>query len=184
MQGKNRWMSVFFLIILVLFLTACNSNNSSNGKGGNDNPFDFYNQVNLGAVKEDIDVALGVDPLEKEDSYIYVNAEDGFGVMVMYDPENVVIMKTLYHEDEKKIMALSNATVSESQIAEISEGMAYKDVKALLGTDGIEIIQVMNPASQDKPIYMMIWFNSDNTGIYTSFLGDRGSVIEAFYFKE
>jgi hypothetical protein len=36
----------------------------------------------------------------------------------------------------------------------------------------------------DKPIHMMIWFNEDNTGLYVTFLGEKGLVLSVNYYNE
>jgi hypothetical protein len=81
-------------------------------------------------------------------------------------------------------MALSDAVVTEEQGSSITEGMSYDDVVSLLGTEGIEIIQMVNPSDMDKPIHMMIWFNEDNTGLYVTFLGEKGLVLSVNYYNE
>lgn len=42
-------------------------------------------------------------------------------------------MKIVYNADESKIMALSNTTVTEDQLASITPGMTYDEVKGFLG---------------------------------------------------
>jgi len=94
-----------------------------------------------------------------------------------------VIMKTLYNADESKLMALSNATVTEDQLASITKGMTYEEVKGILGGDGIEIISMANPLDKTNPINVMIWFNDDETGFYVTFIGDKGTVQSVKYWK-
>ena len=181
---SNRWINLLFLLILALLLTGCKqASDEPEAKIDPIDPFNFYKQIELGDSKDDVDTLFDVDPIEKEGSYTYVDPDGSFGVMIVYDSGNTVFMKTLYNEDESQIMSLSDAKVTEDQVDSILEGMSYKEVKSLLGTDGIEIIEMTNPADLDKPIYMFIWFNPDNTGIYGSFLGDKGTVVNAVYFE-
>lgn len=179
MRGKVRWIELLLFMILFLSLTGCHKD----GANKSIDPYYFYNQVKLGAGKEDIDLTLGIEPQQKESSAIYIDLNSGFGVDVVYDVNNTVTMKTLYHDNEKEIMALSDARVDESLNDSLSEGISYEDVKDLLGGDGTEIIQIMNPADPNKAIYVSIWFNPDQTGVYASFLGERGRLINAVYYK-
>ncbi len=180
MKRNVQWLGLFFLMIL-LFLTGCNQAGAN--KDSEIDPYNFYNQVELGVLKEDVDAVLGVEADEEEGAYIYSDAKSGFGVEVVYDFNNSVTMKTLYHDNEKEIMNLSDASVDQSLNDSLAEGMTYQEVKALLGSDGAEIIQVMNPADPNKAIHVIIWFNSDQTGIYASFLGDKGNLINAVYYE-
>ncbi len=179
MRRMVQGISLFLSLIFFLFLVGCNQG----GDNEEIDPYRFYNQVALGAVKEDVDLLVGIEPKQEESSSTYIDSNSGFGVEVVYDFNNTVTMKTLYHDDEKEIMALSDASVDESLNDLLTEGMSYEEVKALLGGEGTEIIQVMNPADPNKAIYVIIWFNPDQTGVYASFLGDRGSLINAVYYK-
>jgi hypothetical protein len=89
----------------------------------------------------------------------------------------------LYHEDDSEIMGLSDASVSEEQMANIIEGMPYNKVKSLLGSDGTEIIEMANPVDVNNPIIMKIWFNDDQTGFYVTFLGHQGTVKSVKFWK-
>lgn len=179
MDRRVRWVGLFLFLILLLSVTGCHKD----GANKNIDPYHFYNQVKLGASKEEIDLTLGIEGQQEESSAIYIDSNNGFGVDVVYDVNNTVTMKTLYHDNEKEIMALSDARVDESLNDLLSEGMAYEDVKDSLGGDGTEIIQVMNPVDPNKAIYVRIWFNPDQTGVYASFLGERGHLINAVYYK-
>lgn len=180
---KKRGLIKFCLVLMfsLLFLTGCNQETGSRPAS---DPFDFYNRVELGELKEAVEADLGVTGVLSDGTYQYVDEATGFGVMVVYDSGNAVNMKTIYNADETKIMALSDAQVSEEQVANITEGMSYEDVVGILGTDGVEIIQMVNPSDIEKPIHMMIWFNDDNTGLYVTFLGEKGLVLSVNFYNE
>lgn len=171
---------VFFLGLLVMF-SGCS--NTATEKASNSDPFNFYNKVQLSQLKSEVNTALGVVPEEKDGAFIYKDANTGYGVLVNYDSSDMVSMKTLYHADESKIMALSNAKVTEDQLASISKGMTYEEVKAILGGEGIEVVSTANPIDKNNPINVMIWFNDDETGFYVTFIGNKGTVQSVKYWK-
>jgi hypothetical protein len=179
-RRKSFLKGLLLVLITLCFLTftACSQ------QAALSDPFDFYNRVELGATKEQVESDLGVTGVLSDGTYQYVDETTGFGVMVVYDSGDAVNMKTIYNADETKIMALSDAVVTEEQGSSITEGMSYDDVVSLLGTEGIEIIQMVNPSDMDKPIHMMIWFNEDNTGLYVTFLGEKGLVLSVNYYNE
>ncbi|WKY45788.1 hypothetical protein Q5O14_06730 [Eubacteriaceae bacterium ES2] len=180
MKRKSFFKIVIYVVITLSFLTltACSQQSALS------DPFDFYNRVELGETKDQVEADLGVTGVLSDGTYQYVDEATGFGVMVVYDSGNTVNMKTIYNADETEIMALSDAVVTEEQGNSITEGMSYDDVVSLLGTEGIEIIQMVNPSDMDKPIHMMIWFNQDNTGLYVTFLGEKGLVLSVNYYTE
>ena len=61
--------------------------------------------------------------------------------------------------------------------------MTYEEVKALLGTDGLETITKVNLNDENNPTSMMIWFNDDQTGYYITFLGHQGTVKSVKFWK-
>jgi len=126
---------------------------------------------------------LGVKPLEKDESYIYMDADTDFGVQVSYDAADLVSMKILNNEDDSQVMALSDASVSENQLESIKEGLTYEEVTSILGSEGMEIIRVANIVDPNTPTIMMIWFNDDQTGFYIPFFGEKGTVQSVKYWK-
>ena len=171
---------IVFCLGMVLVLSGCGG---SAIKEANSDPFNFYNQVQLGQPKSEVDATLSIKPEEKEGTFIYKDDKTGFGVAINYDASNLVSMKTLYHADEKQIMALSHAKVTEDQLTSITKGITYEEVKTILGSDGLEIIRLANPVDPNTPVSTMIWFNDDQTGIYVTFSGEKGTVISAKYWK-
>ncbi|MBU4540168.1 MAG: hypothetical protein KJ774_02960 [Firmicutes bacterium] len=184
MRKSSRSAALMFTIIgfsLMVSLSGC-VGTGTKGEGAK-SPDYFYNQVNLGMEKSQVESALAVKPEEKEGTFIYTDDQTGFGVQIGYDASDIVVSKILYHDDESQIMALSDASVEEDQLASITAGMPYDQVESLLGSAGIEIIEMVNPVDVNNPIVLMIWFNDDQTGFYVTFLGHQGTVESAKFWK-
>jgi hypothetical protein len=180
---KRRIPVFLFPVILILSLMVVFSGCTGTKDEAVNSPDHFYNQVNLGMEKNQVESTLGVKPEEKDGTYIYTDDQTGFGVQVSYDASDLVSSKVLYHDQDSEIMGLSDANVSEDQMASITEGMPYDEVKSLLGSEGTEIIEMANPVDAKNPIVMMIWFNDDQTGYYVTFLGHQGTVKSVKFWK-
>lgn len=112
-----------------------------------------------------------------------MDKDSGFGVQVSFDASDIVSMKAIYHPDESKIAALSGADVTKEKGAGITEGMTYDEVKNLLSSEGLEVVQAANPADPNTPVVMMIWFNKNATGYYIAFVGEKGTVSSINYYE-
>lgn len=182
---KNKLMrpllAVIFFLGLVVMFSGC-TNTATKNESSND-PYNFYNKVQVNQLKSEVDTALGVAPKEKDGAFIYTDKNTDFGVTINYDTSDRVSLKTLYNADESKMMALSNSKVTEDQLASITEGMTYEEVKAILGGDGKELLSRANPLDKNNPINVMIWFNDDETGFYVTFIGEKGTVKSVKYWK-
>lgn len=171
---------IFCLSLMVLF-TGCSG---SGTKGtGNSDPYNLYDKVTMGQTKSEVDKTLGVTPEKKDGTFIYADKDSGFGVQVSYDASDMVSMKAMYHSDESKIAALSGAEVTKEKGASITAGMTYDEVKNILGSEGLEVVQAANPADPNTPVVMMIWFNKDETGYYVAFVGNKGTVSSINYYE-
>lgn len=140
------------LLCLLFLVSGCGQSGSDSGGDSSDttqtagDPYALYNQVQMGQTKEQVDATLGVKPEELASfSYIYTD-KDGYGVAVGYSDilsktnTPVVITKMIYGT---KATLYMNAVgkkneVTDDQVAKITEGMTYAEVKAILGSDGIE----------------------------------------------
>jgi hypothetical protein len=179
---KRRNLFVFPVLVILAMLVMLSGCTGTKNEVAN-NPDYFYSQVQLGMEKSQVESALGVKPEEIDETNVYTDEQTGFGVQISYDVSDRVVSKILYHEDDSEIMGLSDASVSEEQMANITEGMPYNEVKSLLGSDGTEIIEMANPVDVNNPIIMMIWFNDDQTGFYVTFLGHQGTVKSVKFWK-
>lgn len=145
--------------------------------------YNFYNKVTLGQTKVDVEAALGVVPeTSTNGESVFYDPGNGYGVSVVYDANNLVTAKTLLiAPGAAEFLALNNASVSESQVAGIKEGMTYDEVKAILGVEGMEFVRMKNPIDINKPLLGMAWVNSDGSSIIVTFTGYKGIVNDAEY---
>lgn len=176
-KGLGKLLAVVGALGVIIMLSGCSKENKKV------DALNFYNLIQLRQSKDEVDAALKAKPKQVNGEYIYIDANTGFGVSVFYDSDNLVYTKALYNADNTKIFALSDASVTEDQLAAITPGMTYEQVKELLGTDGLETITKVNPNDENNPTSMMIWFNDDNTGLYVLFNGYEGTVENAKYWK-
>jgi hypothetical protein len=145
--------------------------------------YNFYNKVTLGQAKANVEAALGVVPeTNANGESVFYDPGNGYGVSVVYDANNLVTTKTLLvAPGAAEFLALNNASVSESQVAGIKEGMTYDEVKAILGVEGMEFIRMKNPIDINKPLLGMAWVNSDGSSIIVTFTGYKGIVNDVEY---
>lgn len=188
-------LAIIFFLSLVVILFGCSQNDSSTSKENtttsdantaieipNDNViFNFYNKVKMDQTKDEVENAIGmVAELGEDGLYTYVDANTGYGVFVNYNEGNRVIIKGIFTPDgASELIALSDATVTEDQVANISQGMTYEEVKTILGEEGLEIICAANPQDKDKPLYGMAWLNEDGSSISVTLDGYKGMVYSA-----
>lgn len=156
-------------------------------KIGQDQPiYDFYHQVEMNQTKVEVDSALGVNPIMDVDgSYIYTDPSTGYSIGVLYSTDDLVTAKKVFQmfEESNELLKLSTTTVTESQVSSIIKDMPYEDVKNILGGDGLEAGTSIQPGSNDKVAYLLIWLNPDLSFIGVSFDGDSGKVLAANFFN-
>lgn len=143
--------------------------------------FNFYNAVELGQAKADVEKALVVVPEVQSDGVSYFNdAATGYGVMVQYNDSGKVAVKGLIPpEGAPELVALNKTTVTADQVAGITAGMTYDEVKKILGGEGVEVIQGISFEDDTIHAYGMAWFNSDRSTAMVYLNGPEGTVIEA-----
>lgn len=151
-------------------------------KIGQDQPFyNFYNKVAINQTKDQVAAALGVEPvMDTDSSYTYNDPATGFGVNVIYSAGGLVTTKILMAPvGGGEWIKLSTASVTESQVSSIVEGMTYAEVKNILGGDGLELGAMIYPGSKDEVIYTLMWMNPDFSSISVAFDGKTGKVLMA-----
>lgn len=151
-------------------------------KIGQDQPYyNFYNKVAINQTKAEVASALGVEPvMDTDSSYTYNDPATGFGVNVIYSAGDLVTTKILMAPvGGGEWIKLSTATVTESQVSSIVEGMTYEQVKSILGGDGLELGAMIYPGSKDAVIYTLMWMNPDFSSISVAFDGKTGKVLMA-----
>jgi|GEM_PF-3080228 len=78
----NRWLlAILFFLGLVVLVSGCS--NTTSEKSVNNDPFNFYNKIQLSELKSDVDAALGVVPEEKVGTFTYTDNNTGFGIIII-----------------------------------------------------------------------------------------------------
>lgn len=153
-------------------------------KIGQDQPFyNFYNKVAINQTKAEVDSVLGVEPvMDTDGSYLYSDQATGYTVNVFYSAGGLVTTKVLIVvESGGEWLKLSPATVTESQVPKITEGMKYDEVKNILGSDGLELAAMIYPGTKDKIVYTLVWVNPDFSSLSVTFDGETGKVLFSEY---
>ncbi len=206
MKNKNLLQLIKILIIVlsvVILVTGCfpkaAENKDDHGskpttenktqvsplpKVGQDQPFyDFYNKVAINQTKAEVDSALGVEAVSDTDgSYIYTDPNTDFSVNVIYSASDLVTAKILIPPaGGGEWMKFSTATVTESQVPSIAEGMTYDEVKNILGGEGLELAVMIYPGTKDLVVYVLTWINPDFSSLSVVFDGETGKVLMTEY---
>lgn len=188
------WIGAIFFMGMVLVISGCSKKEVST------DPLNFYNMVLVGMPKEEAEKILAVEGSAKGKGFNYVDENTGYGVTLSYDTvatateeataetdaeeaAEVVVFKQLYVPDNTYLDGLVNANVTAEQVNSLTEGMAYEEVKAILGgVDGTEINCAYNKKDVANPYTVMAWFNPDRSVAYITFLGYQGTV-KVFEFR-
>ncbi|WP_303867695.1 hypothetical protein [Acetobacterium wieringae] len=160
-------------------------------------PLNLYNQVLVGMTKDEAEKTLAVEGSAKGKGFNYIDENTGYGVTVSYDtvattgaetsdseeaPE-IVVFKQLYVPDDTYLDGLVNANVTADQVNSLKEGMAYEEVKTIMGgVDGTEINSAYNKKDPANSYSVMAWFNPDHSVAYLTFQGYKGS-LKVFEFR-
>jgi len=200
MMSKSKFYQILLLSLVILgmvfALSACsstqpdttadNANQEETATDETEAPaankiFTFYNAVKLGQTKADVEKVLVVAPEVQSDGTSYFkDAATGYGVMVQYDDGDKVIVKGLIPpEGAAELVALNKTTVTADQVAGITPGMTYDEVKKILGGEGVEVIQGISLEDGTTNAYAMAWFNADLSTAVVYLNGPEGTVIEA-----
>lgn len=179
---KQILVTGMVLLIFGFLLTGCTQQPAE--KKASSDPTAFYNAVQLGEVKADVDKALGVQPESKDSGYNYIDAGTGCGVTISYDDNKKVTSKALYMPDDTYLDKLPHATVTQDQANSITKGMTYEEVKSLLGgVDGVQVTCAVNPADEANPVNVVAWINDDRTVVYVTFIGEKGTAVRGQFYQ-
>jgi hypothetical protein len=177
-MSKNKVSRLAFIVFMgmTFLLTGCGK------RLPEEDAYRFYNLIQVGQTRSEVEAALEVIPEESNNEFTYVNEDTGFGVTITYDASNKVTSKIIYNADEDKIIRYNESEVNEDQKASIVQGMTYEEVTKILGSEGLEIGTLENPLDKTTPIYVMMWMNKDKTGYFISFVGKKGTVSVVEYY--
>ncbi|MEL7662372.1 hypothetical protein [Acetobacterium wieringae] len=160
-SAKNWGLIGFVLLCSLVLLTGCgqpagqkDSSDQADGQTtekestdqADDNISDFFNKVQIGQTKAEVDAALGVTPTSPvEGAFDYVD-ENGNGVTVIFMERSlgdgspkVALSKKLIGTEKYITEATDDQRITAEQAEKITEGMTYDEVKGILGQDGFVV---------------------------------------------
>jgi outer membrane protein assembly factor BamE (lipoprotein component of BamABCDE complex) len=179
---KNMLLMGMALLISVFLLAGCSQPTVE--KKSSDDVTTFYNAVQLGETKADVEKALGVQPESKDSGYNYIDSGTGCGVTINYDDSKKVTSKAMYMPNDTYLDKLPHATVTQDQASSITQGMTYEQVKSLLGgVDGVQVTCAVNPADAANPVNVVAWINDDRTVVYVTFIGEKGTAVRGQFYQ-
>ncbi|MBI4857372.1 MAG: hypothetical protein HY818_11600 [Acetobacterium woodii] len=196
-RGRIRILAILGLIFgMVLMAGGCvsggnqSSETKSTNTSGNDSKqedvsdnaiFDLYNQIAINDKKADIEKVLGATGnTDAKGSYVYLDPDTGYAVNVFFDNKDLVTLKVLIPTTgARELIELSNASVTEEQVAKITKGMTLSSVKKALFGVGVEMLRMVNPSSTDKEAYALAWINTDGSILVVTFDADTDTVLSA-----
>ncbi|WKY48811.1 hypothetical protein Q5O24_05700 [Eubacteriaceae bacterium ES3] len=198
MKCKNILPFMIFFV-MAIFLTGCtdgdqNAQSTVNQTAEsdsvnqylNDDPiYQFYNLTELNQMKVELDERLGVVPqIDEAGMYNYIDNETGYGVFVSFDSGDAVVLKGLYiPEGGKALVNLSNASVNQEMVSQVTGGISFEEAVGILGSGAVEIVCSHNPADPDNPFYAMAWMNQDGSLALVYFEGYKGIVNSAEFLS-
>jgi outer membrane protein assembly factor BamE (lipoprotein component of BamABCDE complex) len=167
--SAKKWVLIgFVLLCSLLLLTGCGQSagqkDSSDQTAGQttekestdqaaENVSDFFNKVQIGQTKEEVDAILGVTPTSPlEGAFDYVD-ENGNGVTVIFMERSlgdgspkVALSKKLIGAEKYITETPDDQRITEEQADKIIEGMTYDEVKTILGQPGIVVSEAEGTA--------------------------------------
>ncbi|WKY48963.1 hypothetical protein Q5O24_06500 [Eubacteriaceae bacterium ES3] len=188
---KKNTLVMILLMTVVLLMSGCDGNSSETAIESSETTiasseivYEFYDRIQFGQSKEDVDASLQVTPEENtgiENSYTYVNEETGFGVSALFDEDGLLISKTLFYPSHKDLAFLTSKTVTEDQADSIPVGSTYDEIVNILGCDGTQIDATQIPFEDNQISYIYVWVNPDGSLLQAVILTDGTTNNVTFY---
>lgn len=167
-SAKNWGLIGFILLCSLLLLSGCGQpagqKDSSDQTAGQttkkestdqaaENVSDFFNKVQIGQTKAEVDAALGVTPTSPvEGAFDYLD-ENSNGVTVIFMERSlgdgspkVALSKKLIGAEKYITETPDDQRITEEQADKIIEGMTYDEVKTILGQPGIVVSEAEGTA--------------------------------------
>lgn len=164
-------------------LTGCGKPGATTGSEtqSQENVADFYNQVQIGQTKAEVDALLGVTPTEPVEGAFQYLDENGNGVTVFYmerifgdGSPKVALSKRMIGTEKIIAFTPDEQRITDEQAAKITEGMTYDEVKSILGQDGLEVSATVG--ANDVPAIERYWIkNGMASMISVTFTGPSGT---------
>jgi hypothetical protein len=200
-SAKNVVLIGFVLLFSLVLLTGCgqtagkkDSTSQSADKAeenisSSENVSDFFNKVQIGQTKAEVDAALGVTPTSPvEGAFDYVD-ENGNGVTVIFMERSlgdgspkVALSKKLIGTEKYITETPDDQRITEEQAEKIIEGMTYDEVKSILGQDGIVVSEAAGTAGSITT--ERYWIKPGLASMLSvTFAGPGGSDLSTFIFN-
>ncbi len=200
-SAKSWGLIGFILLCSLLLLSGCgqppgekDSTDQSADKAdenisSSENVSDFFNKVQIGQTKAEVDAALGVTPTSPvEGAFDYVD-ENGNGVTVIFTERSlgdgspkVALSKKLIGTEKYITETPDDQRITEEQAEKIIEGMTYDEVKSILGQDGIVVSEAEGIAGSITT--ERYWIKPGLASMLSvTFAGPGGSDLSTFIFN-
>lgn len=198
---KSRIKRLILLLVLLVFssvfMAGCGQQSTQDADGGSetgdrseavdstatlDKIYAFYDKVQLGQTKAEVDTALGVTAKEPmTDVFQYTDA-NGNGVMIGLSSvfsqdgsSKVVFNKSVEGLEAYLITLPDDKRVTDEQAQSITQGMTYEETKAKLGGDGYELSSTQG--FEGKPEIDRVWMKKGISMITVKFSGPDGTDV-------
>ncbi|MDD3306434.1 MAG: hypothetical protein PHO29_04960 [Acetobacterium sp.] len=198
---KSRIKRLILLLVLLVFasvfMAGCSQQSSqdtggsSEAGGGNettdstaalDKIYAFYDKVQLGQTKAEVDTALGVTAKEPMTDVFQYTDKNGNGVMIglssVFSQDGttkVVFNKSVEGLQAYLITLPDDQRVTNEQAQSVTEGMTYEEIKAKLGGDGYELSSAQG--FEGKAEIDRVWMKDGISMITVKFSGPDGTDV-------
>ncbi|MBQ8953705.1 MAG: hypothetical protein IJ048_06280 [Clostridia bacterium] len=137
--------------------------------------YQYYNQVNIGDLKDDIIAKFGEPEVETTDNgeTLTWKMDDGYGFAAVFFDSGRLRAKVLYYDDLRQLGQLSAAT-SIGQFASLNSNYTYEMVCGVLGGRSMELAQIAQDSSADPEVKRVyVWCNEKGDCVQVLFKDDE-----------
>ena len=175
---------------VLLLVSGCGSTSSATKGTSRPAAFKYYDAVNIGMTKDQVESATGLKRAldttgyALENTYYFKDASGKYGVCIVFNKDMKAYSKTVVYPDAAEALAPQTVkAVTADQVDRITDGMSHADVDNLLGGAGIECSVTVNATDLKSPVGTVFrWGNKDGTFIQIPFSSsDRAHL--AIFFK-
>ncbi|KNZ40815.1 hypothetical protein [Acetobacterium bakii] len=179
---------IFLMAVLVsasVFMAGCSQQGTKDTGGGTKAAdstaalkeiYAFYDKVQLGQTKAEVDTALGVTAKEPMTDVFQYTDTNGNGVMIGLSSvfsqdgtSKIVFNKSVEGLEAYLITLPDDKRITDEQAQSISEGMTYEEIKAKLGGNGYELSSTQS--IEGKPQIDRVWMKNGVSMLTVKFSG-------------
>ncbi|WP_373482205.1 hypothetical protein [Acetobacterium sp.] len=187
-------IKIFILLMAIMisasvFMAGCSQQSTQDTGGGTDGAdstaalekiYTFYDKVQLGQTKAEVDTALGVTAKEPMADIFQYTDKNGNGVMIGLSSafsqdgtSKFVFDKRVEGLEAYLIKLPDDKRITAEQAQSITEGMTYEEVKAKLGGEGYELNSTQG--FEGKPEITRVWMKKGISMLTVKFSGPDGT---------